>query len=114
MQQAAALVGVEVGQRVPPGGRKWLAVGAAAGPLFRVRPERLGCACCRRLTPPLLPPNLPCPCPLPLPLPRLPSSLLPPQGSIMLTRQRDQPGIVGGVGMLLAADKVNINYMTVR
>lgn len=35
------------------------------------------------------------------------------QGSIMLTRQRDQPGIVGGVGMLLAADKVNINYMTV-
>lgn len=30
------------------------------------------------------------------------------QGSVMLTRQRDQPGIVGGVGMLLSRDNVNI------
>ncbi|GFR44138.1 hypothetical protein Agub_g5304 [Astrephomene gubernaculifera] len=35
------------------------------------------------------------------------------QGSVMLTRQRDQPGIVGGVGMALAKDKVNISFMTV-
>ncbi|GIL50759.1 hypothetical protein Vafri_6902 [Volvox africanus] len=34
-------------------------------------------------------------------------------GSILLTRQRDQPGIVGGVGMLLAKDQVNISFMTV-
>ncbi|KAG2434634.1 hypothetical protein HXX76_007528 [Chlamydomonas incerta] len=35
------------------------------------------------------------------------------QGSVMLTRQRDQPGIVGGVGMLLSRDSVNISFMTV-
>ncbi|EFJ48574.1 hypothetical protein VOLCADRAFT_60404, partial [Volvox carteri f. nagariensis] len=34
-------------------------------------------------------------------------------GSVLLTRQRDQPGIVGGVGMLLAKDQVNISFMTV-
>lgn len=35
------------------------------------------------------------------------------QGSVLLTRQRDQPGIVGGVGMLLAKEGVNISFMTV-
>lgn len=35
------------------------------------------------------------------------------QGSVMLTRQRDQPGIVGNVGMALAKDNVNISFMTV-
>jgi D-3-phosphoglycerate dehydrogenase len=36
------------------------------------------------------------------------------EGSILLCRQRDQPGIVGTIGMLLARDNVNINFMTVR
>ncbi|GBF92593.1 D-3-phosphoglycerate dehydrogenase, chloroplastic-like [Raphidocelis subcapitata] len=35
------------------------------------------------------------------------------EGSILLCRQRDQPGIVGTIGMLLARDNVNINFMTV-
>ncbi|KAG2492034.1 hypothetical protein HYH03_009763 [Edaphochlamys debaryana] len=34
-------------------------------------------------------------------------------GSVLLTRQRDQPGIVGSVGMALAKDMVNISFMTV-
>jgi hypothetical protein len=32
---------------------------------------------------------------------------------VLLCRQRDQPGIVGTIGMLLAKDNVNINFMTV-
>jgi len=36
------------------------------------------------------------------------------EGSILLCRQRDQPGIVGTIGTLLAKDGVNINFMTVR
>jgi D-3-phosphoglycerate dehydrogenase len=35
------------------------------------------------------------------------------QGSVLLCRQRDQPGIVGHIGMLLAKGNVNINFMTV-
>ncbi|GBF97167.1 D-3-phosphoglycerate dehydrogenase, chloroplastic-like [Raphidocelis subcapitata] len=35
------------------------------------------------------------------------------EGSVLLCRQRDQPGIVGTIGMLLAKDNVNINFMTV-
>jgi D-3-phosphoglycerate dehydrogenase len=35
------------------------------------------------------------------------------EGSILLCRQKDQPGIVGQIGMLLANDGVNINFMTV-
>jgi predicted regulator of amino acid metabolism with ACT domain len=35
------------------------------------------------------------------------------QGSVLLTRQRDQPGIVAGVSSVLAADNVNISFMTV-
>lgn len=35
------------------------------------------------------------------------------QGSVLLCRQRDQPGIVGAVGTKLADDKININFMTV-
>lgn len=35
------------------------------------------------------------------------------QGSVLLCRQRDQPGIVGNIGMLLAKGNVNINFMTV-
>ena len=36
------------------------------------------------------------------------------EGSVLLCRQRDQPGIVGTIGSLLAKDNVNINFMTVR
>jgi formyltetrahydrofolate hydrolase len=35
------------------------------------------------------------------------------QGSVLLTRQVDQPGIVAGVSSLLAKDSVNISFMTV-
>jgi len=35
------------------------------------------------------------------------------RGAVLLCRQRDQPGIVGAIGTLLAADGVNISYMTV-
>jgi len=35
------------------------------------------------------------------------------QGSVLLCRQRDQPGIVGNVGMVLGKGNVNINFMTV-
>nr|QKY14865.1 d-3-phosphoglycerate dehydrogenase family (SERA) [Polytomella parva] len=35
------------------------------------------------------------------------------QGSVLLTRQRDQPGIVGRIGTLLAKENVNISFMTV-
>ena len=35
------------------------------------------------------------------------------EGSVLLCRQRDQPGIVGTIGTLLAKDGVNINFMTV-
>lgn len=35
------------------------------------------------------------------------------QGSVLLCRQVDQPGIVAGVSNLLAADNVNISFMTV-
>jgi hypothetical protein len=35
------------------------------------------------------------------------------EGSVLLCRQRDQPGIVGTIGMLLAKDNININFMTV-
>ncbi|KAI8477119.1 MAG: D-isomer specific 2-hydroxyacid dehydrogenase [Monoraphidium minutum] len=35
------------------------------------------------------------------------------EGSVLLCRQKDQPGIVGTIGMLLARDNVNINFMTV-
>ena len=35
------------------------------------------------------------------------------EGSILLCRQRDQPGIVGTIGTLLAREGVNINFMTV-
>lgn len=34
-------------------------------------------------------------------------------GSVILVRQRDQPGIVGAVGTLLAQADININFMTV-
>lgn len=34
-------------------------------------------------------------------------------GSVLLTRQVDQPGVIGKIGTLLAADNVNINFMTV-
>lgn len=46
---------------------------------------------------------------IPRPFPTLPRS----QGSVLLCRQRDQPGIVGAIGTLLAADNVNISFMTV-
>ncbi len=32
---------------------------------------------------------------------------------MLLVRQRDQPGIVGNIGMLLAKGGVNISFMTV-
>lgn len=35
------------------------------------------------------------------------------QGSVLLCRQRDQPGIVGNVGMALAKGNINISFMTV-
>lgn len=35
------------------------------------------------------------------------------QGSILLTRQVDQPGIVAGVSTVLAENKINISFMTV-
>eukprot|EP00775_Hariotina_reticulata_P007963 gene7964-8161_t len=35
------------------------------------------------------------------------------QGSVLLCRQRDQPGIVGTVGMALAKGNINISFMTV-
>lgn len=35
------------------------------------------------------------------------------QGSVLLCRQKDQPGIVGTVGMALAKGNININFMTV-
>lgn len=35
------------------------------------------------------------------------------QGSVLLCRQRDQPGIVGCVGMALAKGNINISFMTV-
>lgn len=35
------------------------------------------------------------------------------EGSVLLCRQRDQPGIVGTIGTLLAKDNVNISFMTV-
>jgi D-3-phosphoglycerate dehydrogenase len=35
------------------------------------------------------------------------------QGSVLLCRQRDQPGIVGSVGMALAKGSINISFMTV-
>jgi hypothetical protein len=35
------------------------------------------------------------------------------QGSVLLTRQRDQPGVVAGVSTVLAAEGVNISFMTV-
>eukprot|EP00879_Flechtneria_rotunda_P019347 GHRR01020319.1.p1 GENE.GHRR01020319.1~~GHRR01020319.1.p1 ORF type:complete len:352 (+),score=137.88 GHRR01020319.1:103-1056(+) len=35
------------------------------------------------------------------------------QGSVLLIRQRDQPGIVGNVGMALAKGNINISFMTV-
>jgi hypothetical protein len=35
------------------------------------------------------------------------------QGSVLLCRQKDQPGIVGAIGTVLAEDKVNISFMTV-
>lgn len=35
------------------------------------------------------------------------------QGSVLLCRQRDQPGIVGNVGMALAKSNINISFMTV-
>eukprot|EP00878_Enallax_costatus_P000452 GHUV01000543.1.p1 GENE.GHUV01000543.1~~GHUV01000543.1.p1 ORF type:complete len:584 (+),score=238.81 GHUV01000543.1:209-1960(+) len=35
------------------------------------------------------------------------------QGSVLLCRQRDQPGIVGNVGMALAKGSINISFMTV-
>lgn len=35
------------------------------------------------------------------------------QGSVLLCRQRDQPGIVGSVGMALAKGDINISFMTV-
>jgi D-3-phosphoglycerate dehydrogenase len=35
------------------------------------------------------------------------------QGSVLLCRQRDQPGIVGSVGMALAKGNINISFMTV-
>eukprot|EP00882_Tetradesmus_deserticola_P003397 GHRQ01003593.1.p1 GENE.GHRQ01003593.1~~GHRQ01003593.1.p1 ORF type:complete len:538 (+),score=268.66 GHRQ01003593.1:261-1874(+) len=35
------------------------------------------------------------------------------QGSVLLCRQRDQPGIVGHVGMALAKSNINISFMTV-
>lgn len=35
------------------------------------------------------------------------------QGSVLLCRQRDQPGIVGQVGMALAKGEINISFMTV-
>jgi formyltetrahydrofolate hydrolase len=35
------------------------------------------------------------------------------QGSVLLCRQKDQPGIVGAIGTILAEDKVNISFMTV-
>ncbi|KAG1676733.1 hypothetical protein FOA52_005022 [Chlamydomonas sp. UWO 241] len=34
-------------------------------------------------------------------------------GSVLLTRQQDQPGIVAGVATVLAEDNVNISFMTV-
>jgi hypothetical protein len=34
-------------------------------------------------------------------------------GSVLLCRQRDQPGIVGNVGMALAKGNINISFMTV-
>jgi len=36
------------------------------------------------------------------------------EGSVLLIRQRDQPGIVGHIGTLLAKENVNISFMTVR
>ncbi len=33
------------------------------------------------------------------------------QGSVLLTRQRDQPGIVAGVSSLLAEEDINISFM---
>lgn len=35
------------------------------------------------------------------------------QGSVLLCRQRDQPGIVGNVGLALAKGDINISFMTV-
>jgi hypothetical protein len=35
------------------------------------------------------------------------------QGSVLLCRQRDQPGIVGAVGTTLAKGNINISFMTV-
>ncbi|KAK6945973.1 ACT domain [Dillenia turbinata] len=35
------------------------------------------------------------------------------EGSIILCRQVDQPGMIGKVGMTLAEDNVNVNFMTV-
>jgi D-3-phosphoglycerate dehydrogenase / 2-oxoglutarate reductase len=35
------------------------------------------------------------------------------QGSVLLTRQRDQPGIVAGVSSVLAEENINISFMTV-
>jgi len=35
------------------------------------------------------------------------------RGSVLLCRQRDQPGIVGTVGMALAKGDINISFMTV-
>jgi D-3-phosphoglycerate dehydrogenase len=35
------------------------------------------------------------------------------QGSVILIRQQDQPGIVAGVASVLADEKINISFMSV-
>ncbi len=36
------------------------------------------------------------------------------QGSVILVRQKDQPGIIAGVSRILGEADVNISFMTVR
>lgn len=35
------------------------------------------------------------------------------EGRVVLTRQKDQPGLIAGVAQVLAEDNVNVAYMTV-
>jgi hypothetical protein len=39
---------------------------------------------------------------------------LPVQGSVILVRQKDQPGIIAGVSRILGEANVNISFMTAR